>query len=705
MPVSFLAPAFALGLAAAAIPLWVHLARRAEDRTVEFPSLMFLERIEHRATRRRRIRHWALLAARVLVVVLVAAAFARPFLAGEAGAAAGDGAPREIALLVDRSYSMAYGDRWERATAEAVRRLGGVGPRDRVTLVLFDEDAEARLRSTSDVGAVRAALEGTAPGSGTTRYAPALELAAGIVAGSRLPRKELVLVSDLQAGGWSPGEGGRLPSGVAFEVAGVGGEEPAPNTGVVSVTLHREARSGEGSGDRVEVTARLRRRGGREPRTVPAVLEIDGREVARVEARLEGEDVAEVAFPPFVVAEEETRGTVRLAGDRLPTDDVFHFVVSPAPPRPVLVVDGREAGSSSLYVRRALEVSDDPGYAVDVRRAGALARVDLDDVELVVLNAAPWPGGAAGRRLRSWAESGGGVLVALGRRGTLGGSGTGLSAGTVRDAPAGGALRLGDVAYEHPVFEPFREAGTGDFTAARVFRTRTLAGIDSSMAIVARFDDGSPALVEVPAGDGRIAVWTSTLDALWSDLPLQPVFVPFVHRLALHLAGSAGGPPWWTVGDLVDLSAGGVGGGPAHGEPGHEHEECIARTPSGDEMALPSGGGGRVVELGERGFYEFRTEGEEDGGEPARTVAVNVDPAESLLDPLDPRELTAALAPRPDAAQPAEEARSSPDGEGGDRAREEERERRQGLWRWLVAGAFLLLVVETAWSNRTRYGT
>src|SRR5437667_6880236 len=74
---SFLAPAFLLGLAALAIPVFIHLIQRERKRVIEFPSLMFVRRIPYQSVRRRRIRHWLLLMMRAAAILMIVAAFAR----------------------------------------------------------------------------------------------------------------------------------------------------------------------------------------------------------------------------------------------------------------------------------------------------------------------------------------------------------------------------------------------------------------------------------------------------------------------------------------------------------------------------------------------------------------------------------------------------------------------------------------------------
>jgi len=110
---SFLTPLFLVGISALAIPVLIHLIQRERKRVVVFPSLMFLRRIPYQSVRRRSIRHWLLLSLRALALLLLIAAFARPFFLQGALAARATGGTREVVVLLDQSASMGYGDRWQ----------------------------------------------------------------------------------------------------------------------------------------------------------------------------------------------------------------------------------------------------------------------------------------------------------------------------------------------------------------------------------------------------------------------------------------------------------------------------------------------------------------------------------------------------------------------------------------------------------------
>ncbi|RPI51337.1 MAG: VWA domain-containing protein, partial [Acidobacteria bacterium] len=174
---AFLAPLFFAALVTFAIPIAIHLTQRERKQIVEFPSLMFLEKIPYQSVRRRRIRDWPLLAMRLAAILLIVLAFARPFFDRPIVALANTSGPREVAILLDRSYSMGYGDRWTRAQAAARQVVQGLTSSDHVTLILFGTNALAEVRATADLSRVTAAIDAAKLSAEATRYAPALKLA------------------------------------------------------------------------------------------------------------------------------------------------------------------------------------------------------------------------------------------------------------------------------------------------------------------------------------------------------------------------------------------------------------------------------------------------------------------------------------------------------------------------------------------------
>ena len=158
---SFLAPLFFVGLGAIAVPILVHLIQRERKRVVEFPSLMFVQKIPYQSVRRRRIRHWFLLLMRAAAIALhrrrVRAAV--PARRAPRRRWPPPAAARELVILLDQSASMGYGDHWQRASDAARKAIDSIGANDKATLVLFGRNAEESIRATSDRGRLEAALE------------------------------------------------------------------------------------------------------------------------------------------------------------------------------------------------------------------------------------------------------------------------------------------------------------------------------------------------------------------------------------------------------------------------------------------------------------------------------------------------------------------------------------------------------------------
>ncbi|MSR36096.1 MAG: VWA domain-containing protein [Gemmatimonadetes bacterium] len=695
MPLGFLVPLFLGGIAAVAIPIWVHLTRKQRSLVVPFPSLMFLRQIPFKEDRRRTIQHWLLLALRALVIILLVAAFARPFFGGDAALALSGTGPREVVVLLDRSYSMSAAGRWDEALAAVRRETQGLGPLDRVSLLAFDQGALTVVRSESDPARLRAAADTLQPGWGSTRYGPGLKLAQAILDESDLPTRELVMVSDFQRRGWTGEEGVRLPAGTevrTVKVTGKGG----PNVAVADVALRRDRFSGR---ERIAPSARLTRTGGDGPAEVAVTLEVDGRELQKRTVTLPAAGAATLEFAPIPLGERHTRGTVRIAADDLPRDDARHFVVSPGSAQRVRAFTRPGApAEATLFLSRALGISDDGNF--DVASAPwTLAGVDgLATGQVVALVDMPFPTGSGGAALRRFVERGGGLLIVTGGSSTWTGdldAWLGVRIGAPVDRLETGGGRVGWVDYDHPIFQIFKNPRSGDFTSPRFFRYRALTPVEGG-TVLARFDDGGPALIEKKVGQGRVLIWASTLDSFWNDLAVQPIFLPFVHQMARYVSGRGETLPWFTSGQVLDVSdvqamaTAGLLEGTEEGQA--LTGERVVIDPAGTPVRLPGGAGPHYLVLQDAGFYTMRPTG--DGESRRLAVAVNVDLAESDPATMEDEEITAALA--------ATVASGDPVG-GGGRALELQHadiERRQSIWRLLLAAVLALLAAETVMANR-----
>ena len=722
MGLSFLTPLFLAGFLAVAVPLIIHLIRRHRGRTIRFPSLMFLRQLPVPSVRRRTIRDWPLLLMRIGALILIALAFARPILQlGDEDTGVVQDALREVVIVLDRSWSMERGERWDRALDEARLALSELVTPDRSSLVVFDGVGSVLVEPTLDPGRVRTVLDSIRPGWGGTQIGAGLQAASGILQASDRSRREVVLISDFQRRGWEDGPRDPLPEGTLLITSDVGDD----NLGSMIVSdVSLEFTFTEGR-QRVRPIARIVRQGQEAPSEAEAVLLLNGQETERRAVSLLSEGAASISFDPITLPDEEVRGTVRLeprSGE--PAGEPFRFVVSPSEVLSVLLVEATPTQGTAPYLSSALTVPGGAPVRVQARRSAALTADELASVDLVILNDIALPSGAAGSALQDHVRQGGGLLVVTGPESSpeqWSSEWNSLLPGRpgeiIERDPARGAT-LAQIDRDHPAFTLFRGPSGSGLGTPRFFRYRELRLFEvpesespesggqvdeSGPRVVARFDDGSPALAQRSVGAGRVLLWTSTLDTEWSDFPLHPVFLPLVREIVQFTAARGESVPYFTVGQPLDsryllVEAGIISEGVAAAgtDPGRENPVLgLLVGPDGSGLDLTAAGGA-PLQLSGPGFYEVRRAGEATAD---WAIAVNADVREADPARLDPEDLALALSQGAAADPGALVAQNSLVGDLGDGADSrtvlEEGERRQSVWRFLLLGAIVLLLGET----------
>jgi len=684
---SFLTPAFLAGLGLLAIPIIIHLTQRQRSEVTVFPSLMFLKRIPFKTSNRRRIRHPLLFALRCLAIVLLAAAFARPFVSGS-DAAAGERA-RDVVVLLDTSASLRFAGRWDRAREEARGVIAGLGEGDRAALVTFNEEAEERVALTGDALALGTAIDRLEATDLGTRIEAGLQLAGRILDESERADREIVLISDFQRTGWEDEGRARLPDGVALRPISLVEADDGEGANLAVADAHFAG----GDGGRFRIVARVANMGDRPVTALPVSLELAGRAVATRPVDLGPRGATTVVFDNVALPEGRTRGRVSITRDGLEIDDELRFMATPEPGLEVLILEGRRGRADrSLFVERALSIGEEPRVRAVRRPAAQLDAAWLATASAVILNDANLTDARRATRLREWVEAGGALFVVLGPNADpaqwagpaaslLGGR-----AGAVEDRTSVGGSRISWLDYDHPIFEIFSTPHSGDFSEARFFRFRGFE-LGEGASVLARFEGGEPALIEHPLGEGRVLVWTSTLDKFWNDLALQPVFLPFLQRSLLHATGYREPQRWVSTGEAVELGSL-VGGGSAAGAQAASLEEWVLVDPDGAREPIDVQSGPNWIEFDEAGFYQVEAL---DGGVDPVTIAVNVDLSESDLSTVAPERVVEAVVGASDRGDSAS---------GVTLAADSDEPARRELWWFFLALSAIVLVAESVIANR-----
>ena len=690
---TFLNPLLLAALAAVAIPVVVHLFHFRRPQRLDLPTLRFLRAVEATAVRRLRLRQWLLLALRATAVVALVLAFARPTRTAAFGSLFADGGARSVAVVVDNSRSMTLRDAQgalfdqARRIAEATLEATGVG--DERTVLATAAPPGARPVPYTAAGPALDAVAALRPATGAEALTATVARAGSVLESAVHLRREVVVVSDLQASTFSDSARADLPEDVAVTLVPLAAR-PRPNTAVTAV---RVATAIVEPGRPVRIEATVRRFGGRAG-TVAASLTLGGTRVAEASVALVPGRPSTVVFTATPRTRGWTGGEVRIepdggANEEATWDDVRHFALHVPPPPRVLVVRGD--GARTDLVALALGVAAERGgMALSEIAEGALAGADLGRTDVVVLVGPTTVSAAAAARLGRFVADGGGVLAFPGTpvdalNPALAALGGGRIAGAVGalGGPSIGGLASTDL--DHPIFAGVFDSAAPTVESPDVRRAARYVPGRGDERTLMQLAAGPPLLHEIRRGAGRTLLVGVAPDPAWSDLPERGLFVPLLVRSVAYLAaGSA-------IGDASDgrrtvRVEGAAGAAPVRlvGPAGRAVPAEVRPVPGAVLVGLDGAAAAGVYRVVQ-------------GDRLLRTVAVNEDARESdpaVLDPAEAARRLEALTGRPvrlvDARGGAGVAAAQGQTPG------------VPLWTWFLALALACLVAETAVATRWR---
>jgi hypothetical protein len=274
-------------------------------------------------------------------------------------------------------------------------------------------------------------------------------------------------------------------------------------------------------------------------------------------------------------------------------------------------------------------------------------------------------------KVRAFCESGHSVLLVL-KDVSLSGTLTALAASgpvPLSEAEVNKYALLSQMDFEHPLLAPFNEPRYSDFTKIHFWKHRALDPAHLPGArVLARFDDGDPALLDLPIGRGHLFVLASGWHPPDSQLALSSKFVPLLYSMMELGSPSGTFKAANLIGQPITL-------------PG---EAKMARTVKGPDCAVKISSGMSVFHAKQPGIYTLQ------GTRPA-TFVVNLSPHESRTDLLPMERLESLKLPlthkNTEMVAIAKKREQTLIGE--------QLEKRQKIWRWLIVAAILLVLVET----------
>src|SRR5580692_8328616 len=165
----FFTPWFLAGLLAVGLPVWLHLLRKHKSQPLPFGSLMFWEHHTQSSIKHRRLRYLLLFALRTALFILIALAFAHPYIERKSIPFQHTGAI--TVLAIDNSLSMGAGGLCDQAKQMAKSEIGGLRAGERAQVLAFGSRVHALSEVTDDRHQLNAAIDAAELSDDRTSFA------------------------------------------------------------------------------------------------------------------------------------------------------------------------------------------------------------------------------------------------------------------------------------------------------------------------------------------------------------------------------------------------------------------------------------------------------------------------------------------------------------------------------------------------------
>jgi hypothetical protein len=565
---TFLNPFVLFGLAAAAIPIVLHIFNLRKLQTIEFSTLSFLKELQKTKIRRLKLRQLLLLFLRTLLVILIVLAFSRPTTKGSLPSGLAEQAKTTAVILFDDSQSMTandeLGELLQQAKNSALTVLNLLKDGDEVFLVRLSDvplDGTKEIPSSQrNFPAVRSAIKDIKPSSVHRTIEDALRFTSRLLSSSKNFNKEVYIISDFQSGSLeskfnaSKATEQLFASTTQFFLIPLGKRE-LQNLAVESIeipnTIFEVNRP-------FIVKAKLTNHGTSDVQNHVVSIYQERSRAAQKGVDIRTGQSVETDFTLIPKHSGFLDGTVELEDDDLEFDNRRFFSVHIPEELHVLLIGN---AIDLTYLRLALRTRlTDSSASLKISEStwDRFSSSLLNTIDVVVLSNPPELSASQTSTLKTFLQNGAGALFFSGNQTTPNAFNKSIAApfdiSTMAmeinqsgiSSTSGLAIEFDKVDLRHPLFSGMFENDNAKQSTGTNQNKRILESPRVHIAVrflptprsktVITLSNEYPFFIEERIGSGRMLLFSIAATTEWSDLPLKGLFIPLLHRSLSYLA-------------------------------------------------------------------------------------------------------------------------------------------------------------------------
>jgi hypothetical protein len=562
----FLYPAFLFALAALAIPVIIHLFNFRKYQKVYFSNVQFLKEIQEQQASRRNLKERLILAARLLAILSLVLAFARPFIPGKN--AANSGKQQVVSVFVDNSYSMQALNKEGTLLDEAKRRAKEIASaysiNDRFQILTQDfEGKHQRLLSRDEfndaVDAVKIGPESRTMQQIVDRQQSLLDEQHNAV-------RSAYIISDFQKN-ITDNKPVKADSGIRYSLVQLKASE-LPNMAVDSVWLltavHRP-------GESEKLVVKLHNYAGEKAEKVPLKLVINGEQKAQGSYSVDARSVQIDTLTFSGLKGGWQRAELDLQDNPVTFDNQFYFTFDVKQQLPVLLIDGDKPDPFLKAV-----FSTDPFFTAKNVDDGNVDYAALGTYPLVVVSNVKSISTGLAQQLKIYVAKGGTLAFFPADQADLANNKAFLESMNAAwpEKLVANSEKISSINLHNEVFKNIFENFPQNPDLPTVSKYYQLGSASRGEALMS-LPGNQPFWSSYSSGRGKVYVSAVPLSDDYSNLQRHALFVPIMFRIAL-LSGHDQ-PLFYTLGDNENIEI----------PPVATNEKQVLKLVKGDQSIIP----------------------------------------------------------------------------------------------------------------------
>lgn len=557
----FLNPAFLFGLIAAAIPVLLHFLNLQKLKRIEFSTLSFLKELQKTKIRKLKFKQLLLLALRILLIILIVSAFARPTL--ETFTIAGTSAAKSSTVfIIDDSFSMSVvksnGSHFNFAKEIVKNILGDLQQGDEAVVLFSTERKDKKFTTT--LNEIERELINANVSVKKQRFNEALHTASELLNSSKNFNKELFVLSDfsqqtltekITAQNIVYDEYTKL---YLFNFS----DDEYSNRVVTDFQLNNQLLE---KGKSISFTVQIKNARGSSVTNGVASLFLNGKRSAQQSFDLQENESKSILFETIL----NSNGLVE-AYVEIEQDDIIHdnkkftaFLV----PEKINVLLASDNGNDKRFVKIALaSASEQTVTNIKEINTSELSYNLNNNYDVVIIIGSKNIFSKA--ELNNYIEQGGRVILFPGTQSEandfqslLAGLGIRASISLIGEPNSTESISyFKEVEYEHPIFENlFEDRIVTKVESPEVYSYFKIMPQQNLRPIIS-LSDNSLFFSELIKGNGRVLIFNTAPVLSWNNFPVKSLFAPLINKSVLYQSIQKQSGKNIIAGESIDIKTG-----------------------------------------------------------------------------------------------------------------------------------------------------